>query len=185
MGGQKRTITGVPLAGKTVLVQTDLAAMVVGADSDTLVLQYNTIRYLLAQKCRVILVGTFLRPDGVDPRCSTVPAAQTLANTLKVPVHVIPEAVGPKAIMAIKRSRKVGVVVLENLRFYPAEEAASPRFAEQLVEATKARYFIQDDPLAVRHTSATTVLLPQLLPAVAGYALGNATGPGVKSLLDA
>jgi phosphoglycerate kinase len=63
------------------------------------------------------------------------------------------------------------VIVLENLRFYPGEEANDPEFAKQLAKASGARYFVQDGFGVVHRAHASTVAITHQLPSVAGLLL--------------
>lgn len=82
-----------------------------------------TVKRLLKDGCRVVIIAHLGRPEGRDPKLSLEPAAQRLAELLHEPVRFVDRTVGDKVRMAVKRSPKRGVVVLENLRFHPEEES--------------------------------------------------------------
>lgn len=189
MGGHiKRTVTALPLRGKTVLVRIDADVPIVHGrvDRNSLEACAKTLRYLMTHHARVIVIGHLSRPDSIDGNFSLQPVAQALADMLEKPVHFVDVAVGPKAKMAVKKAPYGSVVVLENLRFYKGEEQNSPDFAQELKTATGADYFIQDDRRAARHAWASTDAIAHIIPGFAGFnVLDVWSGPGVKSLLDA
>jgi phosphoglycerate kinase len=73
--------------------------------------------------------------------------------------------------MAIKRAPKRSVIVLENVRFYPGEEANDEAFARQLASDSGAEYFVQDGFGVVHRAHASTAAITLFLPSVAGLLL--------------
>jgi 3-phosphoglycerate kinase len=63
------------------------------------------------------------------------------------------------------------VTVLENLRFYPEEEANDEKFAKELAATSGARYFVQDGFGVVHRAHASTAAITHYLPSVAGLLL--------------
>jgi phosphoglycerate kinase len=94
--------------------------------------------------------------------------ALRLAELLGEPVRFVDQTVGDKVRMAVKRAPKRGVIVLENLRFDPREEANDESFAKQLAEDSGARYFVQDGFAVVHRAHASTEAITHYLPGVAG-----------------
>lgn len=189
MGGQiKRSVTALPVHGETVLVRSDLDVPIIHGSADEASLRpaAMTIKYLLRRHNKVVVIGHVSRPDGNDALFSTRLIAKTLANLLHVPVHFVGAISGPKALMAIKRAPSGSVILLENLRFDSREEKNDAAFAAEIVKATGAKYFVQDDRRAVKRTLASTVAITHQLPSVAGFNVIDVwDAPGVKSLLDA
>lgn len=189
MGGKiKRSVTALPVHGETILVRADLDVPIINGSADTASLMpaAKTVRYLLQRNNKVVIIGHMSRPDGYDAQFSTRLIAKTLANLLRKPVHHIGAISGPKAMMAIKRAPSGSVILLENLRFDAREEKNDAGFAAEIVKATGAKYFVQDDRRAVRRSLASTVAITNYLPSVAGFNVIDIwDAPGVKSLLDA
>lgn len=175
MGFFKQTIKTVPLQGQTVLLRTDynvpLRADGVIDDDFRIRASLPTIKALLADGCKVVIISHLGRPEGRDPKLSLEPAAARLANLLEEPVRFVDQTVGDKVEMAIKRSPNRCVVVLENLRFHPEEEANGVAFAAQIAQQTGARYFIQDGFGVVHRAHASTAAITQYLPSAAGLLL--------------
>lgn len=177
-GGEffKRTLRDVPLRHKTVLVRVDYNVPL--RDDGTIADDYRiraslpTIRLLLEESCKIVLISHLGRPDGrTDRRFTLEPVAERLATLLGQPVRFVDRVTGPKVAMAIKRAPKVGVTMLENLRFHPEEEADDDAFAEQLARDSGAAYFIQDGFGVVHRAHASTHAITQYLPSVAGLLL--------------
>jgi phosphoglycerate kinase len=101
-----------------------------------------TIRALLDQGATVILASHLGRPKGKPkPEFSLKPVADHLAGLIGRPVAFAPDCIGPAAADVIQ-ANPGGVVVLENLRFHPEEEANDPGFAKAL--ASLADVYVND-----------------------------------------
>ena len=178
IGGRfyKLTIDDVPLCGKTILLRADYNVPLTKdghvADDYRIRSSLPTVKKLLGYGCKVVIISHLGRPDGQrNIEFSLEPAAQRLASLLGRPVRFVDDCVGNKVKMAIKRAPKNSVTVLENVRFYPGEEANDSDFAKSLAEDSGADYFVQDGFGVVHRAHATTVAITQFLPSVAGLLL--------------
>ena len=176
MGGKflKMTMSSVPLRAKTVLVRTDYNVPLTDdgkvRDDYRIVKSLPTIRKLLSEGCKVVVISHLGRPNGVvNPRYSLEPIAMRLAELLGEPVRFVDRCVGDRARMAIKRSPGRSVVMLENLRFHPEEEMNDTEFARQLAKDSGASLFIQDGFGVVHRAHASTDAITRFLPSVAGF----------------
>jgi phosphoglycerate kinase len=173
MGFYKQTIKTVPIEGQTVLLRTDYNVPIDsdGRISDDFRIRSSlpSIRQLLKDGCKVVIISHLGRPEGRDPRLSLEPVAQRLAEILGEPVRFVDQIVGDKVKMAVKRAPKRSVIVLENLRFDAREEANDEQFAMQLAQDSGARYFVQDGFGTVHRAHASYVAITHFLPSVAGY----------------
>ncbi len=171
----KRTIRDVPIAGKTVLVRVDYNVPLTDdgkvGDDFRIRASLPTIKYLLKDGCKLVLMAHLGRPEGIDPKFSLEPAAQRLAEILGEPVRFVDKTTGEKVRMAIKRAPKRSVTVLENLRFHPEEEANDEAFAAQLAKDSGAQYFVQDGFGVVHRDHASTAAITLKLPSVSGLLL--------------
>ena len=171
----KQTISTVPLQGKTVLVRADYNVPLNndGTIADDFRIRANvpTIQKLLKDGCKVVVISHLGRPKGRDMTLSLEPAAQRLAELLGEPVRFVDQTVGDKVRMAIKRAPKRSVIVLENLRFDPREEANDETFARELARDSGAAYFVQDGFGVVHRAHASTAAITLQLPSVAGRLL--------------
>lgn len=176
IGGKfrKKTMSSVPLRAKTVLVRTDYNVPLTddGEVKDDYRIRKSlpTIRKLLSEGCKVVVISHLGRPNGVvNPIYSLEPIAMRLAELLGEPVRFVDRCVGDKARMAIKRSPGRSVVMLENLRFHPEEEMNDTEFARQLAKDSGASLFIQDGFGVVHRAHASTDAITRFLPSVAGF----------------
>lgn len=100
-----------------------------------------TIKYLLDQKCIVVLASHMGRPKADDEasraKFSLLPVAERLAHLLEHEVIFSEETVGDgvRKLVLDARGGK-SVILLENLRFDPREEANDADFAEALFRHT-------------------------------------------------
>lgn len=126
-----------------------------------------TIRGLLDAGARVVVVTHLGRPKGRPVQgLSTQSLAAHLSQLLKRPVSWAPDCVGPEAEKAIGATPFGGVVLLENLRFHPEEEANDPDFAGRL--ASLADIYVNDAFGTAHRAHASTEGVTHHLPAFAG-----------------
>jgi 3-phosphoglycerate kinase len=112
------------------------------------------------------------RPDGkIDPKFSLEPVAQKLGELWSGSVKFVSDCVGDKVKVATKSLAVSEILLLENLRFHPDEEANDPEFARQLVKNSGARYFVQDGFGVVHRAHASTAAITEFVPSVAGLLL--------------
>lgn len=171
----KQTILTVPIEGKTVLLRADYNVPLNDdgtiADDFRIKASLPTVKKLLADGCKVVIISHMGRPEGHDPKLSLEPVAQRLAELLGEPVRFVGETIGDRVKMAVKRAPGRSVIVLENLRFYPEEEANDMQFAKRLAVDSGAKYFVQDGFGVVHRAHASTSAITQFLPSVAGLLL--------------
>lgn len=172
----KKTLLDLPLRGKTILLRADYNVPLTRegkiADDYRIRSSVPTVKKLLENGCKVVIISHLGRPDGKKDMAFTIePAALRLAELLGEPVRFVDNCIGHKVKMAIKRAPKRSVVVLENVRFYPGEEANDSEFAKQLAEDSGAHYFVQDGFGVVHRAHASTAAITHYLPSVAGLLL--------------
>lgn len=121
-----------------------------------------TIQYAIEQGAKIILASHLGRPKGnVDLKFSLEPCAERLLFYLKKEVIFSKncEAFGNKGI--VRDMKEGSILLLENLRFHPGEEANSDHFALQLSELGDV--YINDAFGAVHRAHASVYALPQLV----------------------
>jgi phosphoglycerate kinase len=165
-----RTLDGVDVAGKRVLVRADLNVPVRdGHISDLTRIERlcPTIRELSAKGARVIVCSHFDRPKGKRvPEMSLKPMAIALGTVLGRTVHFAEDCVGPAAAAVVGAMADGDICVLENTRFHPGEEKNDPAMARDL--AALADIFVNDAFSAAHRAHASTEAVAHLLPAYAG-----------------
>ncbi|MDP3657375.1 MAG: phosphoglycerate kinase [Brevundimonas sp.] len=169
-----RTLDDAPsLAGKTALVRVDFNVPMEDGkvtEDTRLRVAIPTINRLRDAGARVVLLAHFDRPKGkVVPSMSLKYIVDELCEVLGAPVHFAGDCVGDEARAALADLDVGGVLLLENVRFHPGEEANDPAFARQLAEL--GDLYVNDAFSAAHRAHASTEGLARLLPAYAGESM--------------
>ena len=166
----KLTIRDVDVAGKRVFLRVDFNVPLADgkvADDSRIRAAIPTILSLVQSGARVVLASHLGRPNGkVTDSLRLRPVGQRLTELLRRNVPVTGDALGIGTEDALKRMRPGELVLLENLRFHPEEEANDPAFAAQL--ASYADIYVNDAFGTAHRAHASTVGIARLLPAYAG-----------------
>jgi len=168
----KKTVRDVDVSRKRALVRVDFNIPTdksTGEITDDTRIRASlpTINYLIDHDARVILLSHLGRPNGkVNDMLRLRPVAERLQQLLGKPVQYVAETIGPKAVEAVNRLEPGSVLLLENVRFYPGEEANDPEFAGQL--ASLADVFVNDAFGTAHRAHASAEGVAHRLPAVAG-----------------
>jgi 3-phosphoglycerate kinase len=167
----KRGVGSMSVRGRRVLARVDfnvpLDAKGQVADDRRIVEAMPTLEHLRAAGARTILLSHLGRPEGRrDPRCSLRPVVHRLSQLLGQPVPLADDAVGVAALEHAARLANGEFLMLENLRFYPGEEANDPAFAARLAQL--GELFVEEAFGTVHRAHASTVGVPKRLPSCAG-----------------
>ncbi len=165
-----RTLDGVAVAGKRVLLRADLNVPVRdGKITDLTRIERlcPTIRELSAAGARVLVCSHFDRPKGKRvPSMTLEPMAAALGQVLGRKVRFAEDCIGLPAQQAVERMADGDVLVLENTRFHPGEEKNDPAFAAEL--AALADIYVDDAFSSAHRAHASTEGVAKLLPSYAG-----------------
>ena len=170
-----RKLSDLPsLDGKRVVIRCDLNVPLDGTritDDGRIVASVPTIKYLVDQGAKVVVISHLGRPEGSpDAKYSLEPAAIRLGELLGQPVFFATDTVGSEAQGAVKALARGGVVVLENLRFNAGEtskdSAEREAFAAKLAEF--GDFFISDGFGVVHRKQASVYELAKALPSACG-----------------
>ncbi|CAM9726844.1 unnamed protein product [Ectocarpus sp. 4 AP-2014] len=162
------------LKGKKVLVRCDLnvplSDKVIGDDT-RIRASIPTIEYLLGKGARVALSSHLGRPkDGPEDKFSLGPVAERLTELLGKDCKMAPDCVGDEVAKIADGLGDGEVMLLENVRFYPAETKNDKDFAEKL--AAPFDLFVNDAfGTAHRAHCSTEGVTKFLSPSVAGFLL--------------
>ena len=166
----KKSVRDVDVAGKRVFVRVDFNVPLENGriTDDTRIREtLPTIRHLMERGARVILASHLGRPKGkVVEELRLTPVAERLSELLGKPVQKADEAVGDAVKAKVAALRDGDVLLLENVRFYPGEEANDPGLAKAFAEL--ADLYVNDAFGAAHRAHASTEGIARHLPAVAG-----------------
>ncbi len=131
-----------------------------------------TIAWLRERDCEIVCCSHLGRPKGkVDPKYSLAPVAQRLGELLGVHVPLAPGVVDFDAIELTQQLEPGQIMMVENLRFDPGEEANDPAFATNLTELGDV--FVNDAFGAAHRAHASIVGPPRAMPSAAGRLLAR------------
>jgi phosphoglycerate kinase len=167
----KKTIHQLDVDGRRVFIRVDFNVPIrdgVIGDDSRIRATLPTLTHALERGATVILGSHLGRPKGTPtPAYSLRPVATRLAELLERRVVFAEDAVGDAVTEAVSQAGSGGVVLVENLRFHPGEEANDPRFAEAL--AAPAHCYVNDAfGSAHRAHASTTGIVDHLPEAAAG-----------------
>lgn len=165
-----KTLDDVSLDGQRVLIRVDINVPIkngVVGDRTRIRAIVPTVRAVLEAGGKPVLVAHLGRPKGQPvPELSLAPLQPVLAEELGVPVVAAAGVVGDEVVQQVTDAPSGQVILLENVRYMPGEEANAPDFAEQL--AALADVYVNDAFSAAHRAHASTEGVARLLPAVAG-----------------
>jgi 3-phosphoglycerate kinase len=170
----KKTIKDIDLEGRRVLIRVDfnvpLDEKLNITDDIRIRSSVPTIRYALDKGAKVILMSHLGRPDGKAVESMRLaPVAKRLGELLNRNVSALKDCIGPDVKKAVSAMKPGDVVLLENLRFHPEEEANDPAFAKEL--ASLGEVFVNDAFGTAHRAHASTEGVTKFLPSVAGFLL--------------
>ena len=165
----KLSIKDLDLNGKTIFIRVDfnvpLSPDGKEITSDKRIrASLPTIQYALERNAGVVLASHLGRPKGKPrPEMSLKPIATRLQELLGKPVVMAPDCIGAETLAL--RPKPGQVLLLENLRFHPDEEANDPAFSKQL--ASVADIYVNDAFGSAHRAHASTVGIVAYLPVAA------------------
>jgi phosphoglycerate kinase len=169
----KLAVSDLEVKGKRVLVRVDFNVPLdkkSGAIRDDTRIRASlpTIQHLVSKGARVVLMSHLGRPDGkVVPAMSLAPCAQRLSELLKKPVAMAKDCIGPEVEAQAEALQDGDILLLENLRYHPEEEANEAGFAKQL--ASLGELYVNDAFGTAHRAHASTEGVTRFLsPCAAG-----------------
>ena len=170
-----KTLDDLPadLTGQVGLVRVDLnLPMLEGRASDVTRVEAvkPTILELADRGAKVLLLAHFGRPKG--QRHSTMSTSVVQGDVERVldrEIMFVSEVSGPVVEQSLGIFRPGDIGLLDNVRFWPGEEANDPAFARAIAE--NGDFYVNDAFSAAHRAHASTEGLAHLLPAYAGRAM--------------
>jgi phosphoglycerate kinase len=171
----KATVKDIDVQDKRVLVRVDFNVPFSEGkvrDDSRIKAALPTIRYLIDQGAKIILMSHLGRPKGqVDERLRLDPVAERLSAILGKKVRKLDDCIGEEVEAAVKKMKPGDVILLENTRFHAGEKANDPDFAKKLAQL--AQIYVNDAFAASHRAHASTQGVAERLPAVAGLLLNK------------
>ena len=166
------TIREADLKNKRVLIRVDFNVPLKEGkvtDATRIVAALPTINYILAQPgTSLVVMSHFGRPKGKkNPDFSMIPVGKKFEELLGRPVKVASDVIGPEVKKEVEALKPGEVLLLENCRFYPDEEANNPEFAKEL--ASFGDIYVNDAFGTAHRAHASTEGVAHYLPAYAGF----------------
>lgn len=166
----KKSVRDIDLKDKVVFCRVDFNVPMKDGnitDETRIVAALPTIKYLTEQGAKVLLASHLGRPKGqVVEELRLDPVAQRLSDLLGKEVLKTDEAYGEEVEKALSGLEEGGVILLENVRFYPGEEKNDPELAKNF--AALADVYVNDAFGAAHRAHASTEGIAKHLPAVSG-----------------
>ena len=168
----KKTIRDIDLKGKRVIVRVDFNVPQDKegkiTDDNRIVGALPTIKYLVDQNAKVVLMSHLGRPKGeFNMKYSLAPAALRLSELLGRPVKMAKDVIGEDADRIVASLKEGEVCLLENLRFHNEEEKNDPDFAKKL--SGYGDIYVNDAFGTAHRAHASTEGVAHYLPAVSGF----------------
>jgi phosphoglycerate kinase len=155
---KKLSVSDMDVKGRRVFVRADFNVPLengVVTDDTRIRETIPTLRLLQERGASMVVASHLGRPKGKPkPEFSLKPVRERLSSLLGQEVKFVSETVGPAVDEAVRTLRAGELLLLENLRFSPGEEANDPVFAKQL--ASTAELYVNDAFGAAHRAHAST-----------------------------
>ena len=173
----KKTIEDIDVKGKKVLVRCDFNVPLDINDKSKITDDRRirealpTIKYLMSHGARVILCSHIGK---TKDKQTLAPVAKRLSELLGRDVPFASDVIGNDARAKVAELKDGDVMLLENVRMHPEEEANDPEFAKEL--ASLAEVYVNDAFGTAHRAHASTAGVANYLPAVCGYLIQKEIG---------
>jgi phosphoglycerate kinase len=162
------------LTGKRVLIRCDLNVPLDGqtiTDDGRIRASLPTLNELRDRGAKIIVLAHLGRPKGqVNPKYSLAPAANRLSELLGAEVKLAEDVVGESARSVVENLDNGDVMMLENVRYEPAEESKDEAERGALADryAAFGDAFVSDGFGVVHRKQASVYDVAERLPSAAG-----------------
>jgi len=161
-----KSIEELELEGKRIFIRPDLNVPLdstgIITDDTRIRASLQTIRYVIRKGGRAIVASHLGRPKGKHVESmSLMPVAKALSELLERDVIMAPDCIGDGVRVVANQLKESEVMLLENLRFHPGEEANDPEFSKKLAEL--ADVYINDAFGCSHRAHASIVGVPTII----------------------
>ena len=126
-----------------------------------------TLNFLVKRKAKIIIISHIGRPNGkIVKHLSLKPVSQCIKDKIKKDVSLLRENIFNLSKEDILSSTGDEVVLLENIRFYPEEEANDDKFSEKL--ASFGEIYVNDAFSCSHRNHASVSNITKYIPAYSG-----------------
>lgn len=168
----KRSIQDIDVNNKRVLVRVDFNVPLDEqnqiTDDRRITEALPTIKYLINNNAKIILMSHFGRPKGkFNEKYSLKPVAERLKSLVAAKVTLAEDVIGDKVKQAAASLQPGEILILENVRFYEQEENNDQEFAKSL--AALGEIYINDAFGTSHRAHASTAGVANYLPSAIGF----------------
>ncbi len=174
----KRTVRDLDVAGKRVIVRVDFNVPRkdgVITNDNRIVQALPTIKYLVENKARVILMSHLGKVDHKDPeKCEADKkknnmevVGKRLAELVDTKVTFVPVTRGEELEKAVADLKDGEIVLMQNTRYEKGESKNDPELAKYW--ASLGDLFVEDAFGSVHRAHASTAGIPSILPSALGF----------------
>ena len=126
-----------------------------------------TLNFLLKKKAKIIIISHIGRPNGkIVKELSLEPVSFCIKEKIKKEILLLKENVFNLNKNDIFKNSKDNVVLLENIRFYPQEEANEDKFSEKL--ASLGEIYVNDAFSCSHRDHASVSKITKYIPSYSG-----------------
>lgn len=166
----KLSIKDYPLNGKRVLMRVDFNVPLNKdgsiSDDSRIKASLDSIKYILGKNASLVLMSHLGKPKGGEQKegLSLAPCATRLSKLLNCPVKMAHDCIGPEVEKEASALKPKEILLLENLRFYEAEEKPEkdPLFAKKL--AALGEVYVNDAFGTAHRKHSSTYTITQYFP---------------------
>jgi phosphoglycerate kinase len=174
-----RLVNEADVAGRHVLLRVDFNVPVAEGrvtDDTRIRAVLPTIRYLIDNRARVIVIAHQGRPkgEGYERKYTLAPIAHALGKLLGKDVRLTHDILGKQTTADVEALTDGEVLMLENLRFDAGEKSCDREFAKRLSEL--ADVFVNDAFAAAHRAHASITGVTEFLPSYAGFLMNKELG---------
>ena len=160
------------VSNKNVILRCDINVPIVNGiiEDDTRIKAIiPTLKYLIQNQAKVILIAHFGRPEGKFEESMSLKQVlkriQELMNPIKV--SFVDDCIGDKVRQAVTNTNYGEIILLENLRFYKQETKNDPEFSRSL--ASLGNLYVNDAFSCSHRAHASITGIPAILKSCAGF----------------
>ena len=131
-----------------------------------------TLNFLVKRRAKIIIISHIGRPNGkIVNELSLEPLSLFIENKIKKKVSLIKKDIFNLNKKDIFKNASDEVVILENIRFYPEEEANDDRFSAKL--ASFGEIYVNDAFSCSHRNHASVSKITEYIPSYSGIQINN------------